>query len=156
MKFFKVFLSLALLLSSLNGLAQALADQSEDSGRTPVPTGKYITGGILGSAAGFGIGHAIQGRYGDKGWIFTATEATGLVVMSIGAGQCQKDKDDGTITECTKSQKSLMLTGFGVFLGFHIWEVLDVWLKARPVDEKVSAFLIPDPQAPALGIVYRF
>ncbi len=25
---------------------------------------------LLASAVGFGIGHGIQGRYNDKGWIF--------------------------------------------------------------------------------------
>src|SRR4051812_36567936 len=45
--------------------------------------GRYISGGAVGSIFGFGIGHAIQGRYSEKGWIFAVGEAaTGLVVAA--------------------------------------------------------------------------
>lgn len=160
----KYLVSLAICFSALSSYAQDenskssnnSSSSSEDSDRVPVSTGKYITGGVLGSTLGLGIGHGVQGRYGEKGWIFTATEVPALVVMLVGAAQCQKDKDDGVRTDCTSSQKSMIVGGYAAFLGFHIWEVLDVWLKARPVDEKVSAFIIPNPEAPAVGVVYRF
>ena len=35
---------------------------------------KYIGGGVVSIIPGFGIGHAIQGRYSEKGWIFTTSE----------------------------------------------------------------------------------
>lgn len=126
--------------------------------RVPVSKGKYITGGILGSAIGFGIGHGIQGRYAEKGWIFTASEAAGLTVMIVGASQCASDnnKDTNNDLTCTSSQKTMMSLGLVTMIGFHIWEIVDVWTGARPVEEKTTAFLIPNPEAPGIGISYTF
>ena len=39
-----------------------------------VSNARYYGGAIPGSILGFGIGHAIQGRYKEKGWIFTLLE----------------------------------------------------------------------------------
>lgn len=40
-----------------------------------ISTVSYVVGGVLGTyPVGLGIGHAIQGRWSQKGWIFTAGE----------------------------------------------------------------------------------
>lgn len=68
-------------------LREGDAVQFLDDGEVSTP--RYIIGGILGTyPIGFGIGHAIQGRYSDRGWIFTATEAASLAVVIAGVGEC--------------------------------------------------------------------
>ncbi|MBC7740888.1 MAG: hypothetical protein H7061_01745 [Bdellovibrionaceae bacterium] len=124
--------------------------------KVPVTTGKYITGGILGSTLGFGIGHGVQGRYADKGWIFTAGEVAGLLILTPAAAQCAKDNENNSDKQCSNSQKSIVTAGYLVFLGFHIWEVVDVWTGATPVDEKVGAFIIPTNNGAMAGLSYRF
>jgi len=152
---FYVFILVCSQLSLAGEVPPAGQDQSSD--KVPVSTGKYITGGVLGSTIGLGIGHGIQGRYQDKGWIFTATEAAGLTVAIAGAAQCINEKDnDKTLNDCSSSTRSQMALGYLVALGFHIWEVVDVWTGARPVDDKVSAILIPGSESTTLGFVYRF
>ncbi|MBC7371227.1 MAG: hypothetical protein H7326_06665 [Bdellovibrionaceae bacterium] len=129
---------------------------STDMSRVPVPTGKYITGGILASTVGFGIGHGIQGRYAEKGWIFTAAEAGGLAVALVGASSC-KDETDIYGTKTTKcSNGALAAVGLGVMIGFHVWEIVDAWTGARPVDDGPKAFILPNPEAPGIGVAWSF
>lgn len=156
--------------------ADALTNVKDtESTRVPVPTGKYITGGIVGSIAGFGIGHAIQSRYSDKGYIFTAAEVAGFALILSGrSSDCKKsssswswDDDDfnshsGDEYECkyTTDQRNRILLGFSIYLGFHIWEIVNLWAGAVPVNEEpkvVSAMLLPyDKDGAQLTISYRF
>lgn len=132
-----------------------VTDSTEStSSRIPVKTSKYVTGGVIGSAIGLGIGHGIQGRYADKGWIFTATEAAGIAMMVAGCND-RKDTDNDGDEEC--NNQGLAGAGLILAIGFHVWEIVDVWTGATPVDEaQPVAFLLPDPKAPSVGIAWRF
>lgn len=129
----------------------------ESSDKVPVSTGKYITGGILGTAVGFGIGHGIQGRYSERGWIFTVGEAAGLAAIIAGAQSCydSSTKTPKTSEGCTNA---LFSGGLIVALGFHIWEVVDVWTGARPVEDapSVTGYILPTAQDVKFGVAYRF
>jgi hypothetical protein len=96
-----------------------------------VPYDAYVLGGILGILPGFGIGHAVQGRYFDGGWAFTFTEAIGASLLVAGGIVF------ATATPNT-SQRNLgtgLMVGGAIFYGgFKIWEILDVWGGAVPVD----------------------
>lgn len=126
----------------------------EVSDRVPVPTGKYITGGILGSALGLGIGHAVQGRYQERGWIFTATQAAGAAMLIAGCNN-PKDRDGDGDKECKNG--GLSVVGLGVLIGFRVWEVVDVWSQARPVDDSSPvAQIMPVSDAPGLVVSWKF
>jgi uncharacterized protein YcfJ len=114
---------------------QVSAEVPEKSDKTPVSMGKYITGGIIGTTIGFGIGHGIQGngRYASKGWIFTAGMSAGMLASISGAVEC---------VATTNPNCSTFWAGTGVLLGFHIWEIVDVWTGATPVTSS-SAYLLP-------------
>lgn len=154
MKLLKILIAACVAISF--SAAHADDEFPKTSTRVPVDTGKYITGGVIASTVGFGIGHGIQGRYADKGWIFTATEAAGLGMMIAGANSC----DDKVQADGSKKWKcdneGLLFVGFGVFVGFHVWEIVDAWTGATPVDSNVKAFFIPNPKAPGLGLAYSF
>lgn len=147
---------IALLMSFVMAFglsAHAQDDESSSSSKIPVPTGKYITGGVIGSVVGLGIGHGIQGRY-NTGWIFTATEAASLGVLVAGLSSCKKDDITGDI-EC--SNKGAISLGYLGFLGFHIWEIVDVWVGATPVDNEATVMLVPDNNGtPRLGMAWTF
>lgn len=139
----------------MTAYAQQEPGEDGDSGRVPVPTGKYITGGVLGSTIGFGIGHAVQGRYGDKGWIFTAGEAAGLTAMVAGLASCKDETQSDGSKEKKCSQDGLIGLGAAALIGFHIWEIVDAWTGARPVDN-MSMILVPDAETPRLGVAFSF
>lgn len=149
-----------LLLASTLGLrvnadqadaAKADTNTPESMGRIPVETSKYITGGVLASAVGFGIGHGIQGRYNEKGWIFTATEVASVVALGVGISSC-----DTMDKKATCSNNGLITLGALSLVGFHVWEIIDAWTGARPVDVETKAIFVPDPNKPSIGVVINF
>src|SRR5262245_38862858 len=46
-------------------------EERELLARGEIDAGSAVAGGAIGTFFGFGIGHAVQGRYSDMGWIFT-------------------------------------------------------------------------------------
>ncbi|HRO67093.1 MAG TPA: hypothetical protein PL182_05980, partial [Pseudobdellovibrionaceae bacterium] len=101
------------------------------------------------------IGHAVQGRYGDKGWIFTTGEVAGLTALAIGLGSCKDETQSDGSKEKKCSQDGMIGLGFAALIGFHVWEIIDVWTGARPV-ENVSMILVPDSETPRLGLAFSF
>lgn len=96
-----------------------------------ISTQRYVIGGVLGTyPLGLGIGHAIQGRYSDKGWIFTAGELGSLVVLFAGIGDCLDD-DDTWGDDCDDNSDGLIFLGVAGYLSFRIWEIVDVWAAPR-------------------------
>lgn len=94
-----------------------------------ISTVRYVTGGLLGTyPVGLGIGHAIQGRYRDTGYIFTAGELASAGVVIVGALGClsRPDTSNGT-WECSNVDEFLIVGGIVSYIGFRIWEIVDVW-----------------------------
>lgn len=141
----KLLLSLSISIFSSTSLASFWGE------RVPTSTGQYIGGGAVGTFVGFGIGHAIQGRYQEAGWIFTTAEIASLGLIVYGFGSCEKDANGKTSSRC--GTLSLGLTG--VFIS-RVFEIIDVWAGAYPNDSGPKVFMIPDPQHPTLGISYNF
>lgn len=122
----------------------------EDAPTEKMSRTRYITSGIVGTYAGFGLGHAIQGRWSEKGYKMTLGQVGGFGLMLIGTIDCSLDaiSDD----ECNAN---LFWAGAWVMLGFKIWEIWDVW--ATPVQQDLIArFSIQPPinDRPAL-LAYR-
>lgn len=140
----------------------------------PMADGSYIAGGVLGTVLGLGIGHAVQGRYGSLGWVFTLTEVVGAAAY-IGGATCSVSGLGFGTTSCTFNTTASI--GLAVLLGFHIWEIVDVWaappahnkayrrLKKRlgekiEDDEAMNFFITPvannQSLGAAAGFTYRF
>ena len=79
----------------------------------------YVIGGLGSVYLGFGIGHAIQGRYGQRGWMMTLGEVGGLALVAGGFMQsCAQGCGDNAMSTL----------GIATFIGFKVWEVLDAWI----------------------------
>jgi len=96
-------------------------------------TGPYVTGGVLGTAIGFGIGHAVQSRYGEMGWIFTVTEvpAYGAFLAGYIRWLNRSRRHDDELPKAQPLDITLMAAGGAVFMAFHIWEIVDVWVTPQ-------------------------
>lgn len=93
-----------------------------------ISTTQYIIGGIVGTyPIGLGVGHAIQGRYTEKGWIFTAGEFGSLAAFLAGIGSCWHGD------QYYSCNSGLAFAGIVGFVGFRIWEIIDVW--AGPLEQ---------------------
>ena len=79
----KLLLSLLFVFCSLPSLAQTSTNSSltRKDGKVYISQSRYITSGVASVFPGFGIGHAVQGRWLEKGWKFTAGSS-----LVIGAG----------------------------------------------------------------------
>ena len=78
---------LFILCFTMSSLAFSMEMNSSTNIKEVSETNYYL-GGVLGVLPGFGIGHAVQGRWKDKGWIFTAGELTtaiGLIYFTMQA-----------------------------------------------------------------------
>ncbi len=155
------------------------AEEREILQKGEITKGRYITSGIVGTAAGFGIGHGIQGRYGELGWVFTVAETASVILLLRGLSKCV---DDGIYDSNTDDDiwyarngnegcdSGLMSLGLVGFLGFHIWEIIDVWthppahnrryrsIKNRSSSpaEKTNFFILPTDKGATAGLAFTF
>lgn len=84
---------------------------------TPLQT---IGGGLVAAWVGFGLGHAVQGRYSDVGWMFTMGEVAAISVAVFGAVQLGENdfrQNDGAET--------LLIGGFLAYGILRVWEIVD-------------------------------
>lgn len=105
-------------------LASNNTDYSSGSNVRTISQGRFIGGGVASVFIGLGIGHAVQGRWKEKGWIHTVVQG-GTVLAYIGSA----------MFTFTGVDESTVITGLGitmglgiVLLGSRIWEMIDVWL----------------------------
>jgi hypothetical protein len=88
---------------------------------------------LLGTFVGFGTGHIVYGQYLNKGWIFTLGEGVGYGLIVAGLVNVAADSVSNSFScgfgSCNNSTggTGLITAGLVVYLGFHIWEIIDVW-----------------------------
>lgn len=149
--------SILILIALLCSKFVCAADNYSD-----ISTTRYVAGGILSIYPGFGIGHAVQGRYTDKGWIFTTGEAISTAVVISGLIDCGTSTVISSSKEC--SGKDKMLVGTVGFLGFKIWEIFDAWViphsnnksSSKKSADKFLAFSIPSENGLSVSVKYTF
>ena len=113
-----------------------------------ISKGQYTWGGVASIIPGFGIGHALQGRYMERGWIFTASEIltiggsviSAFYTISLMASQKGRVYPKNVKLETTMRNFSISL--LVAFIGIKAWEIYDAWVL--PSDYKVvnSSFKI--------------
>lgn len=100
-----------------------------------ISNAKYVIGGILGTyPIGLGLGHAVQGRWDQTGWIFTAGELGSVGVFLVGALSCDNNNDN---TTCSDWSTTLIVSGIIGYVGFRLWEIGDVWAAPLGHNRKV-------------------
>ncbi len=129
-----------------------------------IGTGRYVVGGILGTyPLGLGIGHAIQGRYSEKGWIFTVGELASVALAVTGLSNCVYSSI--YYRDCDVNGPFWL--GIGAYIGFRIWEIVDVWAAPpqinrryqelkRHMDDETRIFILPKDQNVLVGLCRSF
>lgn len=106
---------------------------------------QHIIGGVAGTFAGLGIGHAIQGRWTEKGWIFTVGEVAAVSIIIVSLGDCGFEGD-------CENESDMIWFGLVAAVGFRVWEVFDVWLGPPAHNRRVRAAQMKAGIAPGYGL----
>ncbi len=117
-----------------------------------ISNASLIGGGLLGTFFGLGTGHIVEGQYGKKGWIFTVGELGSIAVISVGLAQAVNagiDCSFGSGNNCSKSGDGLIITGTLAYVGFRIWEIIDVWTTPSRVNAEYDAIKARVESGPA-------
>jgi hypothetical protein len=99
------------------------AEDQEILAQGEISDGAMVGGGLLAIFFGFGVGQAVQGRFGDTGWIFLLGEAGSYAVLLYGFA----DAIECNGTNCEDRGVSLMLTGLVAYGVFHVWGIVDAF-----------------------------
>ncbi len=117
-----------LLLSAYGG--GILANNTDTTGSGRIGIGRYVAGGVVGTALGLGIGHAIQGRYWrDYGWAFTV----GTIALVLSEESCDRHYNEQDAEEvlrhknCQADRTREWRRTLPTFLGLKAVEAIAVW-----------------------------
>ena len=107
---------------------------------------KYAVSGGLSVIPGFGVGHALQGRYMEKGWLFTVGELLtlgGFLLMgpSFSVRWFEIEFTDDVI-DILSFNFLVSVSLFVIFIGFKIWEAVDIWILPSNYKVGTKSFLI--------------
>lgn len=133
MKKLLAILALSMFLNQI-ALADAFLIQQPQ-----MTQGQYLAGGLTSLFVGWGVGHAIQGRYAERGWIFTLGEAASFGMFFGGYGwaaaniishterSSRSNFDTRNSIPNMGGPASLMVAGGIAFTAIRIWEVIDAF-----------------------------
>ena len=115
---------------------QLTVDEQWLLSRGYISDGEHIGGGIASLFFGFGVGQAVQGRWGQKGSIFTIGEIASFGAMIYGmvtlVSACNDNFDDpyadSSCNESKERRGGVMMVGglIGISV-FRIWEIVDAF-----------------------------
>jgi len=114
-----------------------------------IGTGRAIVGGVVASVYGFGIGHSVQGRWLDMGWVFTLGEVASFTAIIYGIAQINSCESyytgDVYVDTCEHGNHGndraagYLVGGLLAFGGFRVWEIIDAWVGPKRHNAKVRA-----------------
>lgn len=108
--------------------------------RGEISDGRWITGGVLSSVIGFGIGQGVQGRWDDRGWMFLVGEAAtgGALVLGLFEGLACNE-EDAACSNSTLLAIRLAFGGLAGYAGFRLWDAIDAFVVPPRQNARVRA-----------------
>src|SRR5262245_31878120 len=91
---------------------------------------QQIVGPVVAFTGGFGLGHVVEGRWHERGWIFTLGET--LAFGSVAYGSMNME----CVSRCELAETSFY-GGFLAFMGLRIWQTVDAVRGAREKNARV-------------------
>jgi hypothetical protein len=98
-------------------------EEREILARGEIGTGEHVAGGLVGTVVGFGLGHAIQGRFLERGWIFAAGEGVAAGMILTYAVQCANTSGE----ERCEDHRGWFAGGMILAIAFRGWQIVDAW-----------------------------
>ena len=139
-----------------------------------IPRKHYLTGGFIGTFVGFGLGHAVQGRWwsAGKGWVYTLTQLP-LIPIAIAYShdrrECRQRADErereGGYWSCdSPAYETLVVTSALMFVisriveAFDVWDIDPDWEQVVERKKQKSLFVLPytDTRSFGLQLAYSY
>jgi hypothetical protein len=98
------------------------ADEQRILARGEIAAGEHAGGAVLSFFIGFGTGQAVQGRWAEKGWIFTVGELASFAAMLFSLTSTAENCNDGY---CDDDNMGLFVVGMFGYAGFRVWGFVD-------------------------------
>lgn len=135
--------------------------------RGEISDGQQVGGGLLALFVGFGSGQAVQGRFGETGWIFLLGEGVSTAAMIRGFfdlfAEC------GNTNDCNTSAGYFVVGLLGVTI-FRTWGTIDAFVSPTFHNRRVRAlkmrlgipiysvapYVAPAHDATTAGLMLRF
>ena len=114
---------------------------------TTISQGAYVGGGVLGTVFGFGIGHAVQGRWLKTGWVHTVLQGASVAVLGLQAPGQIYALTRGGGWNVRDGKDALALIASLVFLTDKIWEIIDVWVLPSSYRLRSQGGFIESPES---------
>jgi hypothetical protein len=150
------------------GLALLTDEERELIVRGEIAPQTRVAGALLGAWIGFGVGHAVQGRFGERGWTFLLLDTATVGLLTAGALNCVSIFGDTEPDQCDGDPT--LLVGLGMLLVVRTFETIDLLKgpsrhneRVRRAREKaygpslqVSAGPTADAAGGQVGLLVRF
>lgn len=88
----------------------------QERARGEISGDRRVIGVVVSVLPGFGLGHVVQGRWRERGWIFTVGEV--VAFGFIAAAAVESDLAAPLVGV-------MAVVGWGGYLGLRVWEVTD-------------------------------
>lgn len=102
-------------------------DEQKLLARGEITDGAHVGGALASLFLGLGVGQAIQGRWGETGWIFTLGELASFTAIMVGAARAFEDCFGVDETCNNNDGEGLFWAGLVGILVFRAWEVVDAF-----------------------------
>jgi len=137
--------------------------------RGEITDGQQVGGGLLALFVGFGSGQAVQGRFGETGWVFLLGEGVSTVAMMKGFFDLFAACPDNTQTNCNDGAGYFVLGLLGITI-FRTWSTIDAFVSPTFHNRRVRAlkmrlgipiysvtpYVAPAHDATTAGLMLRF
>ena len=116
---------------------QLSAEDQKLLSRGEISDGAQI-GGVAGNLFfGFGLGQAIQGRWGETGWIFTLGEVASITAMVVGFSRSLDCAfDDPSCSDEDEGVGYILAGAIGITV-FRVWSVVDAFAGPQKHNRRV-------------------
>ena len=129
---------------------QITAEEQDLLRQGEISDGQYIGGGVAALFLGFGIGQGVQGRWSERGWIFTLGEVASVGLMIYGATRTVDCIDS---TRCNHNDGVGEIVGGALaYTGLRIWETVDAFVVPPSHNNRVRAIKARIGYGPRYGL----
>jgi hypothetical protein len=120
---------------------QLVADDQALLARGEISDSRWISGGLLSSVIGLGIGQGVQGRWADRGWMFAVGEvaAGGVVVLGLIEGLACDEEDAACSNGTNVAIRAAFFGGLAAYAGIRVWDAIDAFVVPPRQNARIRA-----------------